>query len=147
MEAQPRQVVLSHAGVDKQMVRDFKATLDILGYDPWLDEDAMAAGVGLHRALLDGFKNSCAAVFFMTTNFKDERYISKEVDYAIAEELARKDRFAIITLVFGSSDEPPPKFPELLRPFVWKTPKTRLEALREIIRGIPLKPASPVWKS
>jgi hypothetical protein len=45
---------------------------------------------------------NCAAVFFVTQEFKDENFLATEVDYAIKEKRAKADRFAIITLVFGN---------------------------------------------
>ena len=37
-------IFLSHKSTDKDAVTDFQKTLRHLGYDPWLDEDAMPAG-------------------------------------------------------------------------------------------------------
>ncbi|WP_210244296.1 toll/interleukin-1 receptor domain-containing protein, partial [Methylosinus sporium] len=99
----PIKIFLSHKGVDKAIVRDFKKTLDLLGFKPWLDEEAMPAGTPLQRGIRSGFSESCAAVFFVTPNFVDEKYLATEVDYAIEEKTKRGDQFAIITLVFGSS--------------------------------------------
>jgi hypothetical protein len=66
----PTKIFLSHKGSDKIPVRRFKDTLKLLGFDPWLDEDAMPAGTNLQRGVLDGFEKSCAAVFFITPAFK-----------------------------------------------------------------------------
>ena len=68
-----------------KLVRAFKDTLQLLGFDPWLDEDAMVAGTKLERGIPTGFERSCAAVFFVTPNFSDENYLATEVDYAIQE--------------------------------------------------------------
>ena len=95
-----KMIFLSHKGADKTLVRTFKDILHLLGFDPWLDEDAMAAGTKLERGILTGFERSCAAVFFVTPNFSDEAYLATEVDYAIQEERARGDKFKIITIVF-----------------------------------------------
>ena len=59
-------VFLSHKGADKSLVRCYKKTLDTLGFDVWLDEDSMPAGTALHRGILQGSKDSCAAIFFIT---------------------------------------------------------------------------------
>jgi len=129
-------IFLSHSGTDKPLVREYKRTLEALGFDPWLDEDAMPAGAELNRAILQGMKDSCAAVFFVTPAYKDAKYIADEVDYAINEKRARGRDFALITLVFdqGRASE----VPELLRKYVWKEPVNDLEALREILRALPL---------
>ena len=43
-EQMSNRVFLSHRGKDKELVRKFKRILELLGFDPWLDEDAMPAG-------------------------------------------------------------------------------------------------------
>ena len=91
-------IFLCHKSPDKAKVREFKETLSILGFDPWLDEDAMAAGVQLDRSILQGMKDSCAAVFFLTPNFSDEKFLATEINYAIAEHRERSPDFAIIAL-------------------------------------------------
>ena len=96
----PRKIFLSHKSKDKHLVRDFKATLQALGLEPWLDEEAMAAGANLERSLLQGFKDSCAVVFFITPNYVDDGFLATEVDYAIKEKRAKGDKFAIIILDF-----------------------------------------------
>ena len=141
----PMKIFLSHKGSDKPLVRRYKETLRLLGFDPWLDEDAMIAGVDLERGLLDGFAKSCAAVFFVTPSFKDEKYLATEVDYAIAEKRKKNDRFGIITLVFSNGTDKG-TVPELLHRFVWKEPKSDLEALQEIIRALPICVGSVQWR-
>ena len=141
----PMKIFLSHKGFDKPLVRQFKTSLGLLGFDPWLDEDAMPAGTNLERGILKGFTDSCAAVFFVTPEFKDEDFIATEVDYAIKEKRTKGDRFAIITLVFGDGTAKG-KVPDLLHGYVWKEPKSELEALREIIRALPIHVGSVRWR-
>lgn len=141
----PMRIFLSHKGADKPMVREYKRTLEELGFDPWLDEDAMAAGAELERSILQGFKNSCAAVFFVTPSFKDEQFLSTEVNYAIQEKRAKGNRFSIVTIVF--SDGPTKGVvPDLLKQYVWKEPVSQVEAFREILRAIPIKAGPVQWK-
>ena len=132
-------VFLSHKGADKPFVRQFKKTLEVLGFDVWLDEDAMPAGTSLHRGILEGFKDSCAAIFFITPNYKDEGFLETEVNYAITEKMEKGDKFSIITLVFSDEQGNIGDVPELLRSYVWKQPQGDLEALQEIIKALPLK--------
>ncbi|MBN9687112.1 MULTISPECIES: toll/interleukin-1 receptor domain-containing protein [unclassified Corallococcus] len=134
----PMKIFLSHKGVDKEMVRDFKSTLLLLGFSPWLDEDAMPAGTSLERGILKGFEDSCAAVFFVTPNFVDEKFLATEVDYAIQQKRAKGDAFSIITLVFKDSTSRG-TVPQLLRPYVWKEPSTQLQGLREILVALPIQ--------
>jgi hypothetical protein len=139
MELRPQRIFLSHKGIDKPLIREYKYTLELLGFDTWLDEDALTAGTELERGILKGFKDSCAAIFFITHNYKDENYLATEIDYAIAEKRDKGERFSIITLVLN--DEA--KVPGLLSRYVWKTPASQLEAIREIIKALPIKLGIP----
>jgi hypothetical protein len=145
MGLSPMKVFLSHKGADKAFVRDYKETLSCLGFDPWIDEDALNAGDELERGILQGFKDSCAAVFFITPHFIDENYLATEVDYAIAEKRAKGNKFSIITLLF-SRDGKKGKVPELLRRYVWKEPQSDLQALREILLALPVSVDDVYWK-
>jgi hypothetical protein len=141
-----KKVFLSHKGIDKEYVIDFKKSLDLIGYDPWLDEDAMPAGTPLERGLLQGMQDSCGVVFFITPSFKDEGFLQTEVNYAIAEKRKKGDKFAIITLQFVDEDGDTGEVPPLLQIYVWKKPKSPLEALREIVRGLPIIPGIVDWR-
>lgn len=141
-----QKIFLSHKGGDKPLVRRFFYALKTFGFDPWLDEDAMTAGTELERGILQGFKVSCAAVFFITPNYQDEGYLRTEINYAVAEKRTKNDRFAIITIVLRNEAGRKGTVPDLLRPFVWKEPATELEALNEIIRALPLEPGEPRWR-
>ncbi len=126
-------------------MREYKKTLEILGFDPWLDEDAMQAGAELERSLMRGFSDSCAAIFFVTPNYKDDNYLATEVDYAIQEKRKKGDKFSIITLVLGDGDRKG-AVPELLHRYVWKEPKNDLEALREIVKALPVQTGDVYWR-
>lgn len=138
-------VFLSHKSPDKTMVRGYKALLDTLGFDAWLDEDAMSAGAQLDRSILQGMRDSCAAVFFITPKFADESYLATEINYAIQQQRERPAQFAIITLVLTENDVRP-QVPGLLSSFVWKEPNSQVEAFREIIRSLPIKVGPVNWK-
>ena len=141
----PMRIFLSHKGADKPLIREYKKTLEILGFDPWLDEDAMQAGAELERSLMQGFSDSCAAIFFVTPNYIDENYLATEVDYAIKEKRKKGDKFSIITLVLGDG-ESKGAVPELLHRYVWKEPNNDLEALREIIKALPVQTGDVYWR-
>lgn len=142
----PMRVFLSHKGADKPLVREFKQSLELLGFAPWLDEDAMSAGAELERSILKGFEDSCAAVFFVTPNFQDEQFLATEVDYAIKQKRAKGEKFAIITLVLDNAEQTA-RVPELLHRFVWKEPQSQLEALREILKALPVQTGTVYWKN
>ncbi len=139
MGVKKMKIFLSHKGADKPLVRLYKQTLELLGFEVWLDEDAMPAGTALHRGILQGFKDSCAAVFFITPNYKDEGFLETEVNYAITEKMNKGDKFSIITLVFSDDKGKIGEVPELLKTYVWKQPTNDLEALQEIIKALPVK--------
>lgn len=138
MGVKKMKIFLSHKGADKPMVRLYKTTLETLGFEVWLDEDAMPAGTALHRGILQGFKESCAAIFFITPNYKDEGFLETEINYAITEKMQKGNNFSIITLVF-EKDGKCGEVPELLKTYVWKQPDNDLVALQEIIKALPLK--------
>lgn len=141
-----KRVFLSHKGIDKSLVNEFKLTLQALGYAPWIDEDAMPAGTALERGLLDGMKESCGVVFFITEAFKDEGYLATEVEYAIRQKREKGDRFAIIALQFVGETGAVGEIPELLKGYVWKKPRNHMEALREIVRALPVTATTIDWR-
>lgn len=144
--SESKRIFLSHKGVDKVQVNDFKQTLEAMGYSPWLDEDAMPAGTSLERGLLNGMQDSCAVVFFITPAFKDTGYLEAEVNYAIQEKRKKGDKFAIIALQFVDEAGNAGEIPELLKTYVWKRPKTPLEALREVLRALPVTAGAVDWR-
>lgn len=147
-DARPiRKLFLSHKGADKPLVRRFFTILKAIGFDPWLDEDAMAAGTELERGILQGFKDSCAAVFFITPSFHDEGYLRTEVIYAMGEKRGKGERFSIVTIVFTDDHGRKGTVPELLKQFVWKEPATELEAVVEILRALPIVPGELRWRT
>lgn len=146
MGVKKMKIFLSHKGADKPLVRLYKQTLEVLGFEVWLDEDAMPAGTVLHRGILQGFKDSCAAIFFITPNYKDEGFLEAEVNYAIKEKMEKKNKFAIITLVFSDNEGNKGEVPELLKTYVWKQPSNDLEALQEIIKALPVKLGDVCYK-
>lgn len=143
----PKKIFLSHKGADKPMVREYFHLLKELGFEPWLDEDAMVAGTNLNRGIDQGFQESCAAVFFVTPSYVDEGYLEDEVDYAIDEKKEKGDKFAIITLALQNEKGITGEVPRLLRrKYVYKEPASQLEAFREIIRALPLESGRKNWK-
>jgi hypothetical protein len=134
-------IFLSHRSLDKPLVYRYYTALKSLGFDPWLDEPEMPAGANLERELLRGFQQSCAAVFFVTENFADERYLSTEVDYAIIEKRRKGKKFAIITLRFSKSSP----VPELLSPYIFKDVMNDLEGFEALIRALPSELGPVRW--
>lgn len=137
-------IFLSHKDTDNNLVNNFAKTLKLLGFNVWNDED-LPAGVTLNREILKGFNDSCAAIFFITENFKDEKTIADEVDYAINEKKNRGDKFSIITLVMYKKENEK-NVPDLLKKYIYKKPKNDLEALRFILNALPLKLGEINWK-
>lgn len=142
----PMNIFLSHKSADKALVRDYKDMLSELGFKPWLDEDAMPAGTSLERGLLKGMQESCAAIFFITSNYEDSHYLATEVDYAIQQKRKKGDNFAVITLVFDELGGIRETVPELLATYVYKHPRSRLDGLREILRALPITVGPIQWR-
>ena len=137
-----KKVFLSHKGVNKDMVREYKETLEVLGYEPWLDEEAMPLGTVLGRGLQQGMKDSCGVVFFITREFEDKGYLKTEIDHAELQKEEKGDKFAIITLLLDEEA----KIPDPLSRYVWGEPKTQFEALRGIVQALPVMPGKVDWR-
>lgn len=135
-------IFLSHKTADKPLVRRFHRALIELGFQPWLDEPDMPAGRDLERSILQGFEDSCAAVFFITERFVDEDYLATEVTYAIRQKRKKGEKFAIITLVFSEQYE----IPGLLEPYVYKVVPNELDGFYELVRALPIELGPVRWK-
>lgn len=142
----PKRIFLSHKGADKRRVRQYYDLLLTLGYDPWLDVKEMPAGKEVDRAIRKGFRDSCAAVFFLTPAFQDDRFLRNEINYAIAEKRERPERFEIITIILAQKRGQKVTVPEPLQDYIWKEPRNDLEAFEEIIRALPLGLGEPRFK-
>lgn len=135
-------IFLSHKTVDKPIVYRYFHALKEIGFDPWLDESDMPVGSNVERSIFEGFEHSCAAVFFITENFVDEKYLAAEVDYAIIQKRQKNKKFSIITLRY--SDAAP--VPKLLTPYVYRDIENDLQGFYEIVRALPLELGPVRWK-
>lgn len=136
-------IFLSHKSVDKPLVLRYYNALKGVGFDPWLDKPNMAAGANLERELLRGFEESCAAVFFLTGNFKDENYLATEVDYAIRQKRKKGNKFAIIALRYDSTAS----VPSLLETYIFIDVTNDLEGFQELVRALPIELGPVRWKA
>lgn len=91
-------------------------------------------------------QDSCGVVFFITPSFKDEGFLETEVNYAVAEKRTKSDQFAIIALQFVDHNGNTGVVPDLLKAYVLKKPESPLEALREIVRALPVIPGNVDWR-
>lgn len=136
-------IFLSHKTVDKPLVYRYYNALKQLGFAPWLDVPEMPAGTNFEREVLKGFEESCAAVFFVTDNFKDEKYLAAEVDYAVMQKRKKGKKFAIITLRYSNAAP----VPGLLTPYIYATVSNDLEGFYELLRALPIELGPVRWKS
>jgi hypothetical protein len=136
-------IFLSHRSIDKPVVHRYHQALQAVGFDPWLDESNMPVGSNLERELLRGFEQSCAAVFFITPNFKDEKYLATEIDYAIMEKRRKENKFVIITLRYAEAAS----IPALLARYVYKNVANDLEGFQELVRALPIEVGPIRWKA
>ncbi|AMQ05222.1 toll/interleukin-1 receptor domain-containing protein [Sporosarcina psychrophila] len=146
MMKSPKKIFLSHKGSNKVFVKRYYDVLKTMGYEPWLDDEDMPAGSNLDRSIFKGFKDSCACIFFITPEFRDEDYLADEIDYAHSENRKKKEKFSIITLQFENEKGETGVIPELLERFVWKNPKHELEALSQILKALPIEANLIDWK-
>lgn len=136
-------IFLSHKSVDKPLVHRYYHALKAVGFEPWLDEPNMPAGSNLERELLRGFEESCAAVFFVTDNFRDEKYLATEVDYAVRQKREKGRKFVIITLRY--SDASP--VPSLLATYVYRDISNDLQGFHELVKALPIELGPIRWKA
>jgi hypothetical protein len=134
-------IFLSHKSVDKPLVYRYYHALKTVGFDPWLDERNMPAGANLEREVLRGFEESCAAVFFITESFKDEKYLAAEVDYAIIQKRKKEKKFAIITLRYANAAA----VPGLLTPYIYKDISNDLEGFDALVTALPIELGPCRW--
>jgi hypothetical protein len=99
--------------------------------------------VSLEREIFRGFEESCAAVFFITDNFKDEKYLTAEVDYAVMQQLKKDKKFVIITLRYSNAAP----VPDLLTPYIYKEVENDLQGYYELLRALPLEFGPVRWKA
>jgi hypothetical protein len=136
-------IFLCHKSVDKPVVYRYYYALRELGFEPWLDESDMPAGANLEREVYRGFSESCAAVFFITENFRDEKYLAAEVEYAVMQKREKGAKFAIITLRYPGATP----VPGLLTPFIYKDVANDLEGFHELLRALPIEVGPIRWKA
>lgn len=135
-------IFLSHKGSDKSLVRDYAMLLKELGFTTWFDEENAPAGSARNRVFSEGMAESCAAIFFITENFKDERDLGEEIDFALFQKRERGDKFAIIALCFQNGH-----VPDILKQrFIYKEPKNDVIALYEIVKALPIKVGKVEYK-
>ena len=141
-------IFLSHKGANKTVVQSYYRALGAAGFRPWLDEADMPAGMNPDRGIRRGFKDSCAVIFFVTPDFKDEKFLKDEINYAKEEERAKGDRFAIISLILpqpGSAGKP--TVPDLLHQYIWINEDNDLTSLAEIFAALPIRLGRPKWRT
>jgi hypothetical protein len=136
-------IFLSHKTVDKPLVYRYHAVLKTLGFMPWLDEANMPVGVNLERELLRGFEESCAAVFFVTESFIDDKYLATEIDYAIMQRRRKEKKFAIVTLRYSTSAP----IPSLLQPYIYRDVANDLEGFDAVLKALPIELGPARWKA
>jgi TIR domain len=136
-------IFLSHKSVDKPLVQLYYQALKTVGFEPWLDEPNMPAGSNLERELIRGFEESCAAVFFITANFKDQQYLATEIDYAILQKRKKEKKFAIITLRYADASP----VPGLLMPYVYRNISNDLDGFHELVKALPIELGPIRWKA
>ncbi len=135
-------IFLSHKSPDKPLVKRYFDALNALAFEPWLDERNMAAGFNLEREIFRGFEESCAAVFFLTEHFVDEKYLAAEIDYAVQQKRKKDRKFAIITLRYPNAAP----VPGLLTPYIYKEVTNDLEGFTALIDALPIEMGPIRWK-
>lgn len=82
-------------------------------------------------------------MFFITENFRDEKYLAAEVDYAVIQKRRKDKKFAIVTLRYANAAS----VPGLLTPYIYKDITNDLEGFTELVRALPIEAGPIRWKS
>lgn len=130
-------IFLSHKGLDKDIVRQYRDVLSAMDLRPWMDESDLPAGHAPVRSLTEGMAYSSAAVFFVTPQYEDHGYLRSEIDDALSQKVARGDAFSIIPLVIADEHGNRGCVPEPLKGYIWKEPKSHMEGIRFIVEALP----------
>ena len=125
-------VFLSHSSKDEEMVVRYYRILKEMGFQPWLDQMAISAGMDPARAIQRALNACDGCVFFITKNFRDEGWISSEVDFAVRRRIEVGDRFVLISIRFDERVT----VPDMLNSYAYKTVDNDLDALYEILRSL-----------
>jgi hypothetical protein len=139
---QPQRIFLSHKSADKPFVEQVADALRELGFDPWFDQVNVVASDEVLRKLSAGIRESCATVFFVSERFLDDGYIRFEVSYA-REAFTHNPAYKLIPLALPG---PAPEIPELLRDLGTKYVKNELDAVRAILKALPIRVGTVRWK-
>lgn len=132
-----RRIFLSYQGVNKEIVTEYKTTLETMGFEPWLDENDLYTGT-LSLNFVQGFKESCAAVFIISQDFNVNAAFKKEVEYAIIEKQQKNNMFSIITLIISEGNKKC-NVPLALKSYILKEINNNTESILEIIKAIPVQ--------
>jgi len=141
-------IVLSHKTQNKPVVRLYCDGLQAAGFRPWLDAQEMHAGDSPDEGIIRAFKESCAVVFFLTPEFKVDKFLKDEIRYAKVEEREKGDRFRLISLMVPQNGKPgTANVPDLLKPYLRIEKASHLASLTEIIKALPVRLGASRWKT
>jgi TIR domain. len=136
MGVAPMKIFLSHRStLDGDSVEQFSDTLETLGFTTWFDRKDANAGDDRNEVFFEGMDQSCAAVFFVTKNFRFEGDLKAEINYALELKRKRKEKFSLIFIRFEGGE-----VSDMLKSLViYKDANNDLEALRYIVKSLPIK--------
>ena len=86
-------IFLSYKGVDKPMVQRFNDALELLGFSPWLDDEMMPAGAKLHRAIQEGFEDSCQPCSLLRQVFETKASLPRKLTMRFKKKRKKEKGF------------------------------------------------------
>jgi hypothetical protein len=98
---------LSHASVDKHLVRQVAVTLHSLGIDTWFDERQMRAGDPVVGKIQEGLESAKWIVLFLSRRSLDSPWLNAELEAALHAQIASRKYEAIIPVLLDPCEVPP----------------------------------------
>lgn len=132
-----RKIFLSNYGISEKIISEYKATLETMGFEPWVDENDLL-GYGSPSNYSQGFTESCAAIFFITDDFSTSPEFKKEIEYAVEEKRKKNSSFSILTLILNDENKKC-RIPMPLKHYLLKETNNITESILEIIKAIPVQ--------
>lgn len=108
-----REYFLSHAGVDKDLVKSVATRMQLAGREVFLDEWSIEYGESIPGAISTALRDFEAIVLFWSEGARDSAWVNREFNSAITRFVEEVDRVLLVVRL----DET--EVPELVRDLKW----------------------------
>ncbi len=127
-------IFISHASVDKALVRTLSGDLNLLGVDVWLDEWELEAGDSLSRCLGQALESSRFVGVVITPTFCDSEWCLDELGQALSREKRSGQKVVIPLLAHVAT--PPPLIEDRINVNLLQNYEKAVAELSAVVHGI-----------